>query len=253
MDKENIIRNFSRYAHLYDKYADLQKKAGFYLLSELKQDGFKKILEIGCGTGNYTRLLRSRFPEAAITPVDISDRMITVAREKLRGEKLEFLVQDAENLSLGDTFDLITSNASFQWLADLGGALAGYKGLLKNKGCILFSTFGSLTFNELNTSLKDIFKGAAITAANFITPEQIKILLKNNFRNSKVKEMRRKEVFSNLHDLLRKIKYSGIRGNGLGRQVCLTASSLGKLEENYLKRFKRIEATYQVFLCQGRR
>jgi len=251
MDNKTIINNFSRYAHLYDKYARVQRDAASGLLAHIDTNGFKDILEIGCGTGNYTLALRSKFKAANITALDLSDRMISIAKNKINDEKISFIIADAENMSLPGRFDLVTSNASFQWFRDLNGSLKNYKALLNNSGRILFSMFGRGTFPELGVSLKDILGNSAIPAAGFPDPEDIKAALREHFSNVKIKEVEFKESFGSLEELLRKIKYSGIRGNGLNGQAVFTASLLSKLEDSYMRRFKRIEATYQVFLCLG--
>ena len=81
MNKEIIARNFSRCAYLYDRYADVQKKAALEILGQIQDYSFSKILEIGCGTGNYTLLLREKFKRASITALDISRKMIEVAQK----------------------------------------------------------------------------------------------------------------------------------------------------------------------------
>ena len=57
MDKEAIVKNFSKYARTYDKYADIQKRAASELLGLMRKDGFRPILEIGCGTGDLLAFL----------------------------------------------------------------------------------------------------------------------------------------------------------------------------------------------------
>ena len=46
-----IELNFSKYAHVYDKHAQLQKLMAEKLASFLPNDMPEQILEIGCGTG----------------------------------------------------------------------------------------------------------------------------------------------------------------------------------------------------------
>ncbi len=84
MDKQTLIKNFSKYAYAYDKYADVQNTAAFELISQIRENGFKSILEIGCGTGNYTAILRQKFKIAKIKAVDISGKMIEIARNKVK-------------------------------------------------------------------------------------------------------------------------------------------------------------------------
>lgn len=253
MDKETIIRNFSRYAYTYDRYANIQKCAALELLKSIKEDGIGKILEIGCGTGNYTLLLREKFSNAELKAIDISSKMIEVASRKIKNKRIEFILEDAESINLDENFDIITSNACFQWFDDLGRTLIKYKNLLNKNGIILFSIFGPDTFQELNISLKHVFRNISPSASNFMALEEIKNILRKNFSKPEVKEARYEESFSCLRDLLNKIKYTGIRGDGLNAKIFLTPRLLKKLEEIYLHKFKYIKATYQIFFCKAAR
>lgn len=232
MDKKTIIRNFSRYAGSYDRYCDVQNLAARKLAAGIKGANPAKILEIGCGTGNYTLILREKFKDAGITAVDISKEMIEAALNKMSGNHIDFLVADAEKHDFDPGFDLITSNACFQWFEDLEAALIKYKKLLKKNSIISFSIFGPQTFRELN---------APVSAGNFISGKKIEKILKGNFKKAQVKEFIYRESFARLRDLLDKIKYTGARGEGLGSRVYLGREILRK----------PIKATYQIFLCQA--
>lgn len=253
MDKDTIIRNFSRYARSYDKYADIQKRVASELLGLMREDGFRRILEIGCGTGNYTLLLREKFKNASLKAIDISGKMIDVASEKLKDKSIEFIVADAETIDIGGDFDCITSNASFQWFSDLENTIKRYSVALKEDGIILFSIFGPATFKELNSSLKHVLKDPSMVADGFMNKEEIEGLLRENFESVRIKEAVYEESFPHLKDLLHKIKFSGVRGNGINGGAIFTPRLLKGLEKAYLDKFKRISATYQVFYCEGRR
>ncbi len=251
MGKEAIIRNFSRYAYVYDKYADVQKRAALELAEEIKEKNFNKILEIGCGTGNYTLLLREKFRNARLKAIDISKNMIEVAKEKLKDRDIEFIVEDGENLGSDGEFDLITSSACFQWFDDLEKALMKYRDLLKSSGIILFSIFGPSTFWELDAALKDIFKDRSVGAAGFMAKEELGKILNKNFKEIKIRETRYNECFFHLKSLLDKIKYTGIRGEGANGKISFSRKWLNELEDVYLDKFSAIKATYQVFFCMG--
>ena len=105
--------------------------------------------------------------------------MIRLAKNRLRDAETEFIVADAETIDLNEKFDLITSNASFQWFDDLEKTIAKYRRLLKENGVILFSVLGSLTLHELNTSLRKLFKdNTSITSRGFAEKEDLKVILK---------------------------------------------------------------------------
>jgi malonyl-CoA O-methyltransferase len=252
MDKKTITRNFSRYALLYDKYADIQKKAAAELLPKARKDDCESILELGCGTGNYTLLLRGRFKKARIKAVDICEKMISVAQDKLKEKGVEFLVADAEDLNLSQEFDLITSNACFQWFEYLEKALLRYKALLSEKGAISFSIFGPQTFFELNSSIKAVLGKTAIAVDGFMAKENVEKILLKNFRQTRIREVFYRNDFASLKDLLDKIKYTGTRGGGLENKIVFSRRLLREIEKAYLDKFRKVSATYQVFFCGGK-
>lgn len=257
MDKETLIRNFSRCADYYDKYSDVQKMAALKLLGQISEKNFNNILEIGCGSGNYTMFLRDKFSSAKLKAIDISEKMIAVARDKLKGRGVDFIVEDAENIELKENFGLITSNACFQWLSDFEKALIKYKNSLNENGIISFSIFGPETYCELNASLRSV-TGNSVTANDFMAKQIIGGILKKFFKAVVIEEIRYVEFFSRLKDLLNKIKYTGIRGEGLAGKIFFGPGLFERLEKSYWDQFsavnngqKQIPATYQVFLCRG--
>lgn len=251
IDKEIITRNFSKRAYTYDKYADIQRGVAGELLGLMEKDAVGNILELGCGTGNYTLILRERFGRARLKAVDISAKMIERACAKFKDNDVDFIAQDAEELDLDEKFDLITSNACFQWFNDLEKALIKYKSLLNKDGVILFSIFGPETLFELSASLKHLFKNASLPLEKFMARDELCGMAGKYFRKMRLREFRYTERFSCLRELLNKIKYTGIRGEGLNGKLLLTPGSLRKLEEIYLNKFAGIRATYQGFLCSA--
>ncbi len=191
MNKESIARNFSRCAYFYDSYADVQKRAALEVLNGINDFSCGKILEIGCGTGNYTFILREKFRKAKITALDISGKMVEVAQKKLEDMNIEFIVADGESVVFpNEEFDLITSNTCFQWFTNLETALGKYKNLLKKNGLISFSVFGPLTFRELSVSVESILKNTPIAANNFLDKARINKMFSSNFKEFKLKELR---------------------------------------------------------------
>ncbi len=250
--KEALRNNFSRCAHSYDKYANIQHLAAGELLKELPAEGIRNILEIGCGTGNYTLLLKNKFKAAKITVVDISREMIAVARQKFGATKIDFVVADAEEMAIADRFDLITANATFQWFEDIEESMARYKNALTDNGLLAFSIFGPLTFRELNESLKKaLHEETRIRASYFLTEEGLKKILGRHFRRVSIREIIIKEEYPSLEELLNKIKYTGVQGNGANSRYFLGRGLVRKIEEIYNLSYGRIEATYQILFCKA--
>jgi ABC-2 type transport system ATP-binding protein len=69
-----------------------------------EEDSLGKLIELGCGTGYFTKTLADK--SESIISTDISEEMLSIAREKLKG--FEFQVMDCQNLKFDEgTFDTV--------------------------------------------------------------------------------------------------------------------------------------------------
>ena len=59
-----------------------------------------RMLDLACGTGDFTAELAKRWPDADITGVDLTPEMLDIARKKLNADSVTFLQGDAQNLSM---------------------------------------------------------------------------------------------------------------------------------------------------------
>lgn len=250
--KEKIKRAFSRAATTYDKYADLQKEVALRLLKPINRKDFLNILEVGCGTGNFTLILSRNFPGASITAVDFSAHMIEVAGNKLNG-KVRFLLCDGEDLYSQGKFDLIASNATFQWFENLEKTINNYRDFLEERGLILFSIFGPSTFYELKEAFNQTHPDKHINfpSSRFLSLNRLETALKKSFKEVKIEEVIFLKEYRSIRELLKTIKYTGENVFVSGSGLFLTPSKIKKLEETYFKKFGAIRASYQTFFCQG--
>ncbi|MFA5097891.1 MAG: malonyl-ACP O-methyltransferase BioC [Candidatus Margulisiibacteriota bacterium] len=247
--KETVKRNFSRYAKTYDRYAGVQQQAAQKLIGMLPESAHQ-ILDIGCGTGLLTKMLRGKYRSARIYALDISDEMILEAKKKV-GDA-EYIVADAEEFSSAAPFDLIVSNAAFQWFRDLEKALLSFKELLGPGGRMMFSIFGPLTFHELYWTLRSCLqKNIFISSKAFHGKTELAKILARVFKKTAIKEEILKEKNRSLKDLLTKIKYTGTQGQGVMGTRYLGKEALKKMEELYKEKHKGLEATYQIFFCEA--
>lgn len=250
---ETIKKNFSRYALCYDNYSNIQDHAGAKLIEILPKNQFRNIIDIGCGTGSYTKLLRESFPTAKIKAVDISEAMINVATAKLHEQEIDFLIADAQRTAFGNAFDLISSNACFQWFDDLQTTLGNYSRLLEPSGTILFSIFAPATFRELSESVNQLYrKDMKVSSAAFLEMAEIKEMLQKYFSQVSIERENLKETYVSLQQLLNTIKYTGTRGLGLNG-TSLGRHQITELEKIYKQKFGTITATYEIFYCRGKK
>jgi len=250
MPETRVSHNFGSIARQYDDHAAAQVQAAGGLLDftpDLEPDS---VLEPGCGTGIYTRMLAQRHPAASIRAIDLSEEMVEVAREKISHPNVSFAVCDAER-EPERNYDLISSSATLQWFVDLHGTLRRYCRALRPGGVLTFSYFGPRTYRELRRCLAEVTgRQKTLDATRFADRARLDQLMNAYFRPYRVEERRFRQDFDDLRGLLRSIKLTGTRGRRSG--MSWTPGLMKELERTYRERFGGIHATYQIFLCRGR-
>ncbi|MBT0566984.1 trans-aconitate 2-methyltransferase [Williamsia sp. CHRR-6] len=98
----------------YLTYAALRGRPYWELLSRIGCDDPRRIVDLGCGPGNLTEHLASRWPNAIIEAIDSSAEMVTAARA--RGVHAQ--VQDVRDWHPTPGTDIVISNATLQWVSD---------------------------------------------------------------------------------------------------------------------------------------
>ncbi|MVO98380.1 methyltransferase domain-containing protein [Paenibacillus lutrae] len=176
-----VARRFDRSAEgPYDVHARVQSVMAkrladsVTLMTDKSDMGELRILEIGCGTGSLTEILNEKWPCSCITAVDVSPAMIKAAERRMlrtagddslrsgsRRDSLRFVQADIEMWTKhapAGSFDLILSNACFQWLRDPAATLRYLQRLLSPGGLLAFATFGPDTFRELHQSFERAYR-----------------------------------------------------------------------------------------------
>ena len=164
--KQGIRRNFARRARSYDRHAEMQRRMAHGLAAAVGEPLARagRILEIGCGTGYLTGLLRQANREARLVALDLDAALVDAARRRLGPEAgVAWLVADGETPLRGE-YDLIIANATFQWFTRPGETLAALYRNLAPGGVLAFSTLGPQTFQELAESLNRAARSLNLTA-----------------------------------------------------------------------------------------
>ena len=87
-----------------------------------------KILDLGCGTGNITLKALTRFPEAEVTCLDLSENMIEIAKDKLSDyENIEYVIGDFTQMQTDTKYDVILSSLALHHIPNDEEKEAMYK------------------------------------------------------------------------------------------------------------------------------
>lgn len=77
-----------------------------------------RVLDLGCGTGTVAERVLQMFPEAHVTCLDFSAKMIDMARCKLGGDaRADYVVSDFRRFRWDRTYDAVVSSLALHHLA----------------------------------------------------------------------------------------------------------------------------------------
>lgn len=116
------------------------------------------ILELACGTGQVTRLLKEKFPNAKITATDINPDMISAAKKAMNGgEGIEWKIMDAQEISSADnTYDVIVCQFGVMFFPDKAKSMLDAHRVLKPGGKYIFSSWDRIENQRVAEITRDI-------------------------------------------------------------------------------------------------
>jgi trans-aconitate 2-methyltransferase len=87
------------------------------------------VVDLGCGPGHLTAVLRERWPTADVVGLDSSPAMIERARTENRDPRARYVLADVRDYAHGRSevtgADVVISNAALQWVPDHRALLPG--------------------------------------------------------------------------------------------------------------------------------
>ncbi|WP_070963024.1 malonyl-ACP O-methyltransferase BioC [Vibrio sonorensis] len=250
-DKQKIADSFSKAAMTYDQHAAFQRDVGTRLLNLLPANlKGKQVLDLGCGTGYFSQLLRER--GAIVTCLDLSPIMLEVAKSRCGEVGVSYQVGDAEQLPFdSDSFDMVFSSLALQWCDDLSVPLKEIKRVVKPQGRAGFATLLDGSLAELKQAWGKIDTYQHVN--EFVSFNQVKVALAQSGCHSHHLDLPTMVVwYPTAISLMRDLK--GIGANHVSERSPkpLCRNSLKKIEQEYLGYANQqglLPATYQV--CMG--
>ena len=273
-DRKQVRHAFSRAAKQYDSAATLQRAIDAHLwesMDYLEDPGFftgkpQVIVDAGSGTGQSSKQLQARWPEATVFSVDAAMGMLEYAKpeasalERLLPKGLSNLLgrkqnapvpvnADVRQLPFADhSVDVIYSNLCLQWVEDLQGVLNGFRRILKPGGMLLFSSFGPDTLHELRDAFA-VADEAQVHVSPFANMQHWgDALIATGFRNPVLDREIMVETHQDLASLLRNLKAIGAT-NALQdrRRGLMGKSRLQRASDAYIRHAdQQLPATWEV-------
>ncbi len=231
--------NFSKAKDTYRKNAIVQRLMAKKLISEVTKNygnSFDNILEIGTGTGLLTDEITSKLNIKKLYLNDLTKNFTgTTPCKYYQGDILEIL-----KCGIKEKFNLIISNAVFQWIDDKEELLLKLKDRLQNKGLIAFSSFGHKNFCQIKHTA-----GLGLNYESFAP-----LLKKTGFKILYFEEELETLYFKDMQNLLEHIRLTGVGTS----KTLWTKQKYEIFKEEYLRNFSDengVELTYHpvYYIC----
>lgn len=122
MDKQLIAARFAKARNTYTREARVQQQVAEKMMQLIKEPytRFRRVVEFGCGTGSYSRILLHTLQPEALLLNDLCREMEECVKELCDGTTVQFVPGDAEAIDFPGETDLITSCSTLQWFNDPG-------------------------------------------------------------------------------------------------------------------------------------
>jgi trans-aconitate 2-methyltransferase len=119
---------------LYLRFGADRTRPAVDLAARVEIDQPRRIIDLGCGPGNSTAVLRGRWPAADILGLDNDPAMLAVAEKSDAG--VRWVLGDAATWTTAEPFDVVFSNAMLQWLPDHAAVLPRLFGAVARGGAL---------------------------------------------------------------------------------------------------------------------
>ncbi|KTD66109.1 malonyl-ACP O-methyltransferase BioC [Legionella spiritensis] len=224
LNKE-ICKSFNQHAADYEQAALVQHEIGTRLFERLDYLRItpRYVLDLGCGTGVFTRLLKKKYPSAEIIGTDIAHAMLLQSRKK-QGWRTKWPLVNADMARLPfatGLFDLVFANQVLHWSTSLSATFRELSRVMNAGGCLMFSTLGPDTFKELRQAWSLVDRHAHVN--DFVDMHDIgDDLLAEQFLDPVVDMEVLTMRYSSLPQLLHSLKAQGVRNVNPSRNKGLT-------------------------------
>ncbi|HKC29762.1 MAG TPA: trans-aconitate 2-methyltransferase [Jatrophihabitans sp.] len=148
---------------VYGEFAAERGRAFDDLTARIGATQPRHVVDLGCGPGDLTASLASRWPRAEVEGIDSSPEMISSAPS---GDRLSFRIGDVQSWTPPADVDVIVSNATLQWVPTHRDLLGEWAAALPSGGWLAFQVpgnFGSFSHTLLQSLAQSRRWASALT------------------------------------------------------------------------------------------
>lgn len=236
-----VVEEFDRAADTYEESSSVQRDIAARLVEFIGNSKPENILEIGCGTGNLTRKLAAKFPNANIVATDASPRMLNQAKEYVQDGNVSLAHFHLDDKSILDQdWNLVISNMTFQWLEN---PIAVAHHLLKRCQQLVFSLPVAGTFQNWIDAHQNL--GLKSGVREFVHFDELENSIRSISPDSRIECLPFAENYSNAIQFIRHLK-------NIGGSTPRPGHSCVNLRPVIAQFLRGIKVTYQIALVDAK-
>lgn len=234
-DPETIKKHFQKSIDKYISNAVVQEMTAERLVSKIRGENFESILEIGAGAGLLTKKLAQNCTFNQYLANDLVEESEHYVKKYIPTSK--FISGDFESIKFNEKFNMIASNAVFQWFENSEDIFNKCSKLLNPNGLLAFSTFSPENFTE--------FKEITGLSLKYKTPEEITTLLEPRFKIVDQEAFDYTMKFETPLEILVHMKNTGV--NSIAKRKW-NIKDIKNFCKNYKQRFPDCTLTYSPII-----
>lgn len=228
-DKSLIAARFAAAAPHYNRHAEAQRQIHAELAARLAAhapSSARKVLEIGCGTGLFSRILAAQFPQAQLVLNDLHPDC-TAAPSGFQTAFAEYRFGDAEHTDFGSGYDAVCSASALQWLADPAAFLTRTAAMLVSDGLLVFNTFTPDNLHQIR-----VLTGRGL---HYPTAEQWQHWLAADYHVLEQYSRTLTLTFNTPRDVLHHLRHTGVTASADG--FVWSKQRLAEFDTEYRRRY----------------
>jgi len=198
-NSDKVIKEFSRFAHVYDKYNVIQAKVADSLVAKIPIKHYPKVIDIGCGSGEiFKNFDKKGISFESFIAIDSAQNMLNIHPNKENIQKICLDFNHLENMIIPKA-NLLISSSALQWSSDLDYTV--------KKLSVFSDTFYTCLFTA--STFKTLHKTAKVKSPIYTT-EEIQNIFMQYFSDIKFELHQYKLDFNTTREMFQYIKQSGV-------------------------------------------